>query len=93
MYDQELTEIAKLVAAMVDADVQQLMEIHVTPGNLEVKVKHQWGTDHPTFVTHEIPWTFEVTPTGTIIADDGIRAANIMPLTLRADQILGHDAS
>lgn len=60
MYDTEITEVAKLCAAMVDADVHLVTEINIAPGVISVTTKSTDGMG--IHVTTQIPWKFERNP-------------------------------
>lgn len=58
MYDREITEIAKLIAAMVETDVQNVMSIHIEPGHISVVTKDAIDGQR-VFITQQLPWEFE----------------------------------
>lgn len=63
MYNREITETAKLFAAMIECPVEDLMEITIEPGAVSITkrtlVPDDSGDLQRVKITHQIPWDFE----------------------------------
>ena len=62
MYNEEITEIVKLVAALTDVEPEEIMDISITPGVLSVLVR-DWSTGMRVVMKEDIPWQYIKTPT------------------------------